>query len=208
MIIKTAPLGNLSANFYLIADEKSKEMIAVDPGDMPELAIDLTKKVDAKLKYIVLTHAHADHIGALDALKKEFGALVVIHKEDSKALNDSFLNLSDILNTVSPDTKADILVSDGDTLSLGDKTVKFIHTPGHTRGSMCMLADNCLFSGDTIFFASIGRTDFPGGSFEDISASIKGKIYTLPPDTTIYPGHGNPTTVEYELYNNPFVRGK
>ena len=199
MKISFSPLGQLGANFYLVSDEVTGETMAIDPGAEADVAIELTKQSGGTLKYIVLTHAHIDHIGALDAMKNEFSVPVVIGKEEAISLNDNSMNLCCAFGAKSPSTHADILVSDGDTLMLGHNRVEFIHTPGHTKGGICILCNNMLISGDTIFRMSVGRTDFPGGSFAQLQSSIKNKIYTLQPDTVIYPGHGESTTVEYEM---------
>lgn len=207
MKIDIFPLGNMSANFYTVTDETTNELFVIDPGDCKETVKELIKKSGATLRYIILTHAHVDHIGAVDALKEMFNAPVVIHENEAAALNDGYINLCSIFRYPSPVSKADISVKDGETLPFGNDNITFIHTPGHTVGSMCIKLGNVLFTGDTIFNLSIGRCDFPGGSFEEIEASIKNKIYTLSGDTVIYPGHGETSTVAYEKENNPFVRG-
>ncbi len=207
MKIKYAPLGQLGANFYMVTDESTNEMFVVDPGDCADIVKELINNADATLKYIILTHAHTDHIGALDEVKKAFDVPIVIHRDDADGLNDGDLNLCPAFGEKSPSSKADICVTDGDTLSVGKSTIRFLHTPGHTPGSMCILFDDKLISGDTIFYNSIGRTDFPGGSFESLVSSVKDKIYTLNPDTIIYPGHGETTTVGYEIMYNPFIKG-
>lgn len=207
MKIKSAPLGSMGANFYAVIDEKTNEMFVIDPGDRSDIAIDIIKSTGASLKYIILTHAHADHIGALDDIKRVFDAPVVIHESEAPALQNGSLNLCPLLGFNIPKTKADICVRHKDTLPFGKDSISFIHTPGHTKGSMCILADCNLFSGDTIFELSIGRTDFPGGSFSEIKNSIQTRIYTLDGDIKLYPGHGNPSTIAYESANNPFVKG-
>lgn len=207
MKIKYAPLGQLGANFYMVTDEETNEMFVVDPGDCADVIKELINETGATLKYIILTHAHTDHIGALDDIKKEYNVPIVIHKDEADRLNDGNLTLSPFFKKKSPSAKADICVNDGDTLNFGNSIIRFIHTPGHTPGGMCILFDDKLISGDTIFHTSIGRTDFPGGSYETLISSIKDKIYTLNPDTVIYPGHGESTTVGYEIKYNPFVKG-
>lgn len=206
MTFEILPLGNMAANCYIIKDEND-EIMVIDPGGDSEVLIGKLRKLGGNIKYIILTHAHVDHIGALDDLKKEFGGSVVLHALEEKALNDSEINLCVYFGAESPVTKADIKVDCADTLPFGNSIIKFIHTPGHTIGSMCIQYKNFLFSGDTLFNLSIGRTDFPGGNFDDITKSIKNKIYTLKGETIIYPGHGDKTTVSYEKENNPFVRG-
>ncbi len=207
MIIKTIPLGSLGANFYIIKDEETGDIFIIDPGAEADVAINAINELNGNLRYIILTHAHVDHICALDEVKKCFDVPVVIHQNDASALNDASVNLCFLLGEKTPSICADIVVKDADTLPFGSSKLKFIHTPGHTKGSMCILYSDALFSGDTLFSGSIGRTDFPGGSFEEISHSIKNKLYTLPSETQIYPGHGEKTTVKYEKENNPFIRG-
>ena len=207
MKIKTAPLGQLGANFYIVYSEDQKEIFAVDPGDCPDIIKQLISDTGCELKYIILTHAHVDHIGALDELKKTFNAPVVICSSEADSLNNEELNLCSPFGASSPKTKADITVCHGDTIPFGSKEIKFLHTPGHTVGSMCICYEDAVFTGDTLFNLSIGRCDFPGGNFDDIIASIKNKLYTLPGSTTVYPGHGDASTIDYEKNNNPFVRG-
>lgn len=206
MNIKTAPLGELGTNFYIVTDEASKKAFAVDPGAEGELAASLIKDTGCSLEYIIITHAHADHIGALDFLKRQYtDAKIVIHSADSASLNDDNSNLCSSFYMPSPSSKADIAVNDNDILMLGKNELKFIHTPGHTKGSMCVLTDDFLISGDTLFQGSIGRCDFPGGDYGAIINSIKTKLLTLDDDLIAYPGHGNPTTIKYERENNPFL---
>jgi len=206
MKIKTAPLGDLGTNFYIVTDDISKKAFVVDPGGDGDVAASLIDDTGCELQYIIITHAHADHIGALDFLKKRFpDAKIVIHSNEAASLNDDKFNLCSRFYMDSPKAVAEITVNDNDTLMLGDNKLTFIHTPGHTKGSMCILTDDFLISGDTLFQCSIGRCDFPGGDYDTIINSIKTKLFTLDENTVAYPGHGNPTTIKYEKENNPFL---
>ena len=207
MQISSLVLGQIGANTYFVKDTKANELFLVDPGAEPQKIIDTVTDMKAKLQYIIITHAHFDHIEATDEVKNHFNSPIVIHEADAPALNDPNINLCALFNGSTPISKPDIIVHDLDILPFGESHLTFYHTPGHTRGSMCIGIENYLFSGDTILKSSVGRTDFPGGSFEAIQSSIKEKIYTLRPQTIIYPGHGISTTVDYEKNFNPFVRG-
>lgn len=207
MRITNLPSGALQANTYLAVDEKTNEGFIVDPGGYNKV---LTKEVrdnDVKIKYIILTHSHSDHICGVNEHKAEFpDAKIVAYKDEEAMLENPNLNQSPGFG-VPYSTKADILVSDGDELKVGDVTLKFIHTPGHTEGGMCIYVKEAkaLFSGDTLFRQSIGRTDFPGGSYKEIMDSIRKKLFLLPDDTNVFPGHMGTTSIGFEKENNPFV---
>lgn len=207
MRITNLPSGALQANTYLAVDEKTNEGFIVDPGGYNKV---LTKEVrdnDVKIKYIILTHGHSDHICGVNEHKAEFpDAKIVAYKDEEAMLENPNLNQSPGFG-VPYSTKADILVSDGDELKVGDVTLKFIHTPGHTEGGMCIYVKEAkaLFSGDTLFRQSIGRTDFPGGSYKEIMVSIRKKLFLLPDDTNVFPGHMGTTSIGFEKENNPFV---
>ncbi len=207
MRITNLPSGALQANTYLAVDEKTNEGFIVDPGGYNKV---LTKEVrdnDVKIKYIILTHGHSDHICGVNEHKAEFpDAKIVAYKDEEAMLENPNLNQSPGFG-VPYSTKADILVSDGDELKVGDVTLKFIHTPGHTEGGMCIYVEEAkaLFSGDTLFRQSIGRTDFPGGSYKEIMDSIRKKLFLLPDDTNVFPGHMGTTSIGFEKENNPFV---
>lgn len=207
MRITNLPSGALQANTYLAVDEKTNEGFIVDPGGYNKV---LTKEVrdnDVNIKYIILTHGHSDHICGVNEHKAEFpDAKIVAHKDEEAMLENPNLNQSPGFG-VPYSTKADILVSDGDELKVGDVTLKFIHTPGHTEGGMCIYVKEAkaLFSGDTLFRQSIGRTDFPGGSYKEIMDSIRKKLFLLPDDTNVFPGHMGTTSIGFEKENNPFV---
>ena len=207
MSITNLPSGALQANTYLAVDEKTNEGFIVDPGGYNKV---LTKEVrdnDVNIKYIILTHGHSDHICGVNEHKAEFpDAKIVAYKDEEAMLENPNLNQSPGFG-VPYSTKADILVSDGDELKVGDVTLKFIHTPGHTEGGMCIYVKEAkaLFSGDTLFRQSIGRTDFPGGSYKEIMDSIRKKLFLLPDDTNVFPGHMGMTSIGFEKENNPFV---
>ena len=207
MRITNLPSGALQANTYFAVDEKTNEGFIVDPGGYNKV---LTKEVrdnNVNIKYIILTHGHSDHICGVNEHKAEFpDAKIVAYKDEEAMLENPNLNQSPGFG-VPYSTKADILVSDGDELKVGDVTLKFIHTPGHTEGGMCIYVKEAkaLFSGDTLFRQSIGRTDFPGGSYKEIMDSIRKKLFLLPDDTNVFPGHMGTTSIGFEKENNPFV---
>ena len=185
-------------NCYIIFDEKSKEIMCIDPaGDAPELSYMIQNILKGNLKYIYLTHCHGDHIGGVAELKDRCGGKILIHRDDAQGLNDKNINLSGIIDIPEITLEADSRVDDGDSIHLGNLEFKVIHTPGHTMGSSSLYCDKekCLFSGDTIFSGTWGRTDLPTSSREDIMKSITEKLIKLPDDTIVYPGHGKPTRI-------------
>ena len=207
MRITNLPSGALQANTYLAVDEKTNEGFIVDPGGYNKVLTKDVRDNDVKIKYIILTHGHSDHICGVNEHKAEFpDAKIVAYKDEEAMLENPNLNQSPGFG-VPYSTKADILVSDGDELKVGDVTLKFIHTPGHTEGGMCIYVKEAkaLFSGDTLFRQSIGRTDFPGGSYKEIMDSIRKKLFLLPDDTNVFPGHMGMTSIGFEKENNPFV---
>ena len=207
MRITNLPSGALQANTYLVVDENTNEGFIVDPGGYNKVLTREVQENNIKIKYIILTHGHSDHICGVNEHKADFpDAKVVAYKDEEAMLEDPNLNQS-IGFGMPYSTKADILVNDGDELKVGDATLKFIYTPGHTPGGMCIYVEaaKALFSGDTLFCQSIGRTDFPGGSYREIMDSIRKKLFLLPDDTNVFPGHMGPTSIGFEKENNPFV---
>jgi len=197
-------LPEFGTNTYLIIEESSQEAILVDPSAP---SMELLKKVETlKLRYILNTHGHLDHIGGNSFFKKHTQATLAIHQADAIMLTDNKKNLSAFLDMQLPPLPADLLLEDGDELILGGLSFKVIHTPGHTPGCICLFHDKYLISGDTLFEQSIGRTDFPGGSFEQINQSIKTKLFVLDDDTIVFPGHGPKTSIGIEKKINPFIR--
>ncbi|MDD2480862.1 MAG: MBL fold metallo-hydrolase [Lutispora sp.] len=206
MKFKRLPLGVYQANCYILWDEETNKTAVIDPGgDFDELR-KFIESNNLNIKYIILTHGHGDHIGALIEAKDYFKAEVMVHSDDYDMLQNNNRNYSSKLGYNKVEVKADKKLNDGDVISLGSIFMEIIHTPGHTRGSICIKCDNIVFSGDTLFAGSIGRTDLDGGSFNDIINSIKNKILILPDNTEVYPGHGPSTTVAIEKKNNPFLK--
>ncbi len=205
MLIERLILGRLGTNSYIISDSDTMESAVIDPADSCSKILSRAREIGANIKYIIITHAHCDHIGALDELKANTNAAVCIGEADNSDLNDNTLSLCNIFGTESPKTKADIILRDNDELKLGEATLKIIHTPGHTKGGICIYTPGILISGDTLFAESVGRTDFPGGSMSELVHSIKDKLFCLPDDTKVYPGHGESTSIGHEKINNPFV---
>jgi glyoxylase-like metal-dependent hydrolase (beta-lactamase superfamily II) len=205
MEFKRLSLGIYQANCYILHDEKTKEAAVIDPGgDFPELKSYIESN-GLSVKYIIVTHGHGDHIGALRELKDYSKAIICVHKEDHEMLGSKSKNYSEVVAGTGVEMSADRLLEDGDVLELGETKLKIIHTPGHSRGGICVYCEGNLFSGDTLFAGSIGRTDLTGGSFDEIIASIKSKILILPENTAVYPGHGSSTTISIEKKMNPFL---
>ncbi len=198
--------GPLQVNTYLAYDDTKKGFI-VDPGGYSMALAETVKKEEIEIEYIILTHGHADHIGGVAEFQKEYPqAKVVAYVAERDMLQDPAMNSSYEINRRAITVEADIYVNDRDTLTVGEVELTFVHTPGHTLGGMCILTPGYVFSGDTIFRASIGRTDFYGGSFEQLAKSIRERLYILPDQTLVLPGHMGETTIGFEKENNPFVR--
>ena len=210
MILKQLKLNsiidNIITNCYIIEDEVTKETMVIDPAGEADKIIDLLNILEAKVKYIYLTHCHGDHIGAVEELKKQKGGRVLIHTEDYEGLKNPDINLTRFMADRPLSIVADARVNDEDILHVGNVEFKVIHTPGHTSGGSSLYCEKekMLFSGDTLFKGSWGRTDLPTRSFEDIIASITNKLLVIPDDTIVYPGHGMTTRIGQEkpIYYN------
>ena len=204
MILKRLKLNTAlgePTNCYIVEDEESKETMVIDPGGEPEKIIDMLNTLGInELKYIYLTHCHGDHFGGILELKKQKGGKVLIHRDDAEGLYNQAISLTYYIGMDDITLEADSRVDDGDIIHLGNLEFKVIHTPGHTKGGTCLYCKEqaLLFSGDTLFKGTWGRTDLPTSSFPDIIASITNKLATLPDETIVYPGHGKSTRIKEE----------
>ncbi len=206
MKIKQLPTGTLSVNTYYVLDEASQKGFIVDPGGYDPRLTQEVEKDQVSIVYIILTHGHGDHIGGVEGYMKDFpDAKLVASALEMDLLSDPNVNMSTMTMGQAVSLRPDVAVNDGDTLTVGNMELKFLSTPGHSPGSMCVYTGNALFSGDTLFQGSIGRTDFPGGSFEELKKGVHEKLFVLPDETAVYPGHMGATTIGYEKANNPFV---
>lgn len=205
MILETVCVGTLETNCYILAEDEGCEAVIIDPGDQEKKIRKVLDKHRLKPGLVVNTHGHADHIGCDDKL----GAVVMVHKLDAAMLKDADSNFSVFLNmplTVNSDVRT---LEDGDEVRLGRLCLKVIHVPGHSPGGIALLLtsprDNILFSGDSLFFHSIGRTDFKGGDHNLLVKSVREKLFCLPGETLVYPGHGPSTTIAREKEENPYL---
>lgn len=199
-------LPGYQTNSWLVYDDTSGDALFFDPAAIDPEPLAFIEAHNLKVHAIVITHGHGDHIGGVPYFKKELSAPVLIHEADAAMLTDNKLNLSEYIGMPLDLPAADRLLKDGDIIDFGKHQARVIHTPGHTKGSIGVLIDKFLISGDTLFEMSIGRTDFPGGSFEEIRDSIVNKLFKLDEDTIVFPGHGSRTSIGMEKLNNPFVR--
>lgn len=198
-------LPEYGTNTYLIWDDTSKEAAIIDPAAPSKNLIEEIKNRKVSLKYLISTHGHGDHIGGNKSIDDNFNVKKCIHADDANSLTDPNMNLSTFWNSELIAPQADIILKDGDELFLGSNKMHIIHTPGHSRGSVCILTENLLFSGDTLFAEGIGRTDLPGGDYATLINSIKTKLFTLDGKIKVLPGHGPDSTIEDEKVGNPFV---
>ena len=205
MLLYSLETGAFAANCYLAACEKTRRGILIDPGAEAGKILRLVREKDIEVTHIVCTHGHIDHIGAAAAVREALDAPLYIHQADSEMLRHPHDALGFYGDKVEP-AEADGFLEDGQELTFGSVTLKVLSTPGHSPGSVCLQGEGELFSGDTLFAGSIGRTDFPGGNFAQIINSIKTKLLVLPEETVVYPGHGPASTIGEEKRYNPFLR--
>lgn len=199
-------LGMVGTNCYMLCNMDIKECVLIDPADSQDEISRMIDESGCSLKGILLTHGHFDHIMAADAVRDKYGVKVYASCDEKNTLEQPHINLGEAYG-LKLSVKADVWHKDGEILKLAGFDIEALHTPGHTEGGSCYYIREIgvLFSGDTLFCGSVGRTDFPGGSMSEIVRSIKEKVMVLPDDTKVYPGHGEGTSVGYERENNPFL---
>lgn len=210
MLIITLPLGLLETNCYIVASDGGGAAAVIDPVDDAESIISAAEDEELTITHILLTHGHFDHILALDELKKKTGATVAVHPQDASMLESGRNCLADELGIAYQPSSAEVLLEDGQDIEVGELRIKVLHTPGHTPGGVSFfLADGdekAVFTGDALFSGSIGRTDLPGGSTEVLLQAIRQKLFTLPEETHVYPGHGPSSSIAHEKRHNPFFK--
>jgi glyoxylase-like metal-dependent hydrolase (beta-lactamase superfamily II) len=194
------------ANCFIVGCEKTKNAAVIDPGDEADRILMTLAESALTVKYIINTHGHFDHVSANKRLKEVTGADILIHSLDAPMLSQLSAAASAWGFSFENSPPPDRMLEDGDLVSVGTIDFSVLHTPGHTPGGISLYADGAVFVGDTLFAGSIGRTDFPGGDFDTLKASIQRKLYTLDDDVTVYPGHMGMTTIGQEKRTNPFVR--
>lgn len=205
MILKQYIAGPIDANNYLVADEKSKEAVLIDCSEHVQKILDDVKELGLKVKYILLTHGHFDHVMGVNSMKKELGAEVLINQKDEKQLEMTQTILKTFGIFVEKNPEYDKYIDKNTELKIGEIPIKIFETPGHTEGGLCYLIEGKLFSGDTLFRNYVGRTDLPGGNYAKLENSIKNVLYKLPDETEVFPGHNEMTTIGYEKKHNEIV---
>jgi glyoxylase-like metal-dependent hydrolase (beta-lactamase superfamily II) len=206
MIQKGLMVGLLEVNCYVLGDEETKEAVVIDPGGNEEDILEVLNYHQLKLKTIIDTHGHFDHVDANQPLKEATGAKIAIHKLDASMLSRPSAEAMFFTGNRLRLSEADIILNEGDVLTFGNYRLKVLHTPGHTPGHISLVLEDStlVYVGDLLFQGSIGRTDFPGGSFDDLINAVRTKIFPLGDNFTVFPGHGPVTTVGQEKKYNPF----
>ncbi|RJQ51340.1 MAG: MBL fold metallo-hydrolase [Nitrospiraceae bacterium] len=204
MILKKLVVGPLQENCYIVGDKKTKQAIVIDPGDEPDRILDEIKEHGLEVSAVILTHAHFDHVGAAGDIRKGTGAKILMHKDDMEAYGlakeQAFFWGYEMEDLPQPDG----FVDEGDEIKAGNLGFRVMHTPGHSQGGICLYGEGVVFTGDTIFQGSVGRTDFPGGSIEELRESFR-RLLDLPEDTKVFSGHGPETTIGTEKRENFFM---
>jgi len=205
MIVRRLAVGPLEANCFLIGDEDSRKAMVIDPGDEPDRIMAGVKADNLSLEYIVCTHAHFDHVGAVPDIKSETGAKIIIHKDELEIYQGARDMAAFWGYDIAPLPEADILVEDGDEIRLGSLSFRVLHTPGHSPGGMCLFGAGVVVTGDTLFAGAVGRTDFHGGDINKLKESFQ-RLLSLPPETEVLAGHGPNSTIGRERSENFFLK--
>ena len=200
------PAGVYAANCYIVYSETTNDGIIVDPGGDADVILKVIDGNDLKIKHIILTHGHGDHIGGVVELLDVLKVPLLVHEDDVEMISDAKMNLSNIMPIGAVELNPNKVLKDGDIITFGDLEAKIIHTPGHTPGGICIKIGDNLITGDTLFQGSIGRTDLEGGDYDTIIKSIKENLLVFPDNTIVWPGHGVESTIGSEKRNNPFLR--
>lgn len=207
MHLHKVPVGPLQVNCFVAACAATSDAVVIDPGDDAALILRVIDEGGYKVRYIVNTHGHFDHIGANRALVDATGAELLIHRADAPLYDRAREHAGLFGLTTTPSPQPDRLLEDGDTLEVGELQFKVLHVPGHSPGGICLHCGNHLFAGDCLFAGSIGRTDLQGGDLETLASGIRRKLFVLPDDTQVHTGHGPDTSIGQEKRTNPFVGG-
>lgn len=203
--IRTVVVGAYSVNCYIVYCDETGDGIIIDPGDEARRIKYTVEELNVNIKLIVLTHAHSDHIGAVNELKEYYGVKVALHEEEDDIYSNRVYNLTSVMADVPIEDHADILLKEGDTVNVGNDKLVVMHTPGHTKGSICLYGDGTVFSGDTLFAGTYGRVDFPTGNEEKLASSIH-RLLSLSDSTAVYPGHYEPTIIKTENKYNRMAK--
>jgi len=206
LILRTITVGPFAMNCYVVGSEKTKRGVVIDPGDEGEKILRVLRETGLTIEYILNTHAHLDHVLAVQAVKDGTGAAFCLHEADLPLLNMLPMQAAMFGLSVKGVPKVDRFLKHGDTLTLDDLSFRVLHTPGHTPGGVSFFTGKAVFVGDALFAGSIGRTDLWGGSYETLLESIRSKLFTLPDDVVVYPGHGPETTIGCQRRSNPFLQ--
>ena len=205
LLVHQLSVGPLQVNCFVVACQRTREAMVIDPGDDGPRILQLAESNGYQVKKIVNTHGHFDHIGANQPVKEATGAVLMMHEADLPLLQNARNHAQAYGLTVSPSPDPDKFLNEGDLFSVGEQSFSIFHVPGHSPGSICLLSDGHLFVGDVLFAGSVGRTDLPGGDFDALVEGVREKLFRLPADTIVHPGHGPDTTIGREKQMNPFV---
>ena len=208
MLVKMLAVGPFAANCYIVGSSATKQGLIIDPGAEADTILKTVQQTGLSISVIVITHAHIDHVGALREVRERTSAQFAIHEAEKGLLLSGPMRMLTSLgiSPVKSPPRPDRMLRDGDRIGVGDLSFEVLHTPGHSAGGICLAGHGVVFSGDTLFNLGIGRTDFPGMSYERLMKSIREKLLVLPDETIVYPGHGPPTTIGDERRGNPFLR--